>query len=387
MDLEHYFSDAIPDDDRFHNMHSFSQGAWLGVFCLLERLKSYYDLLELELEDNPAGAIYMKESQTALKCGEALLDCARRCLAVSSCDSESFDLLVMLQGIARRLHQITLAELTITSTKLPHEHAFIRGRQYLLQQVLFEIPRLLGIQEGSSQALNVEVSELDFDDFFVESKKSSLSPGSYFVCNFTGGNQLESLDDAMPLMQTLFTSRTLKLNERLVFLCGILLEHGGDIFLTTQDSGITAVTLAMPTQQSESNMFREDSFDEAQLKGTETVLLVDDEGSIWDVVIDMLQKLGYTVILAENGLDCVEIYKENADQIDLILLDMVMPQMNGHDAFFKLKEIDPEVKVLVQSGYIQQKEAQDVLNSGALGFLQKPYRMQELAAKIRSIFG
>ena len=61
--------------------------------------------------------------------------------------------------------------------------------------------------------------------------------------------------------------------------------------------------------------------------------------------------------------------------------------MNGHDAFFKLKEIDPDVKVLVQSGYIQQKEAQDVLKSGALGFLQKPYRMQELAAKIRSIFG
>ena len=128
-----------------------------------------------------------------------------------------------------------------------------------------------------------------------------------------------------------------------------------------------------------------DNVTEEQLKGNETVLLVDDEDIIWDVVIDMLQRLGYTVILAEHGLDCVEIYRENPGMIDLVLLDMVMPEMNGRECQFELKKLDPDVKVILQSGYIAQEDAQDVLDAGAKGFLQKPYRMTDLAGKMREI--
>ena len=119
--------------------------------------------------------------------------------------------------------------------------------------------------------------------------------------------------------------------------------------------------------------------------GTETILIVDDQETVWDFLIEALQKLGYSVLLAENGLDAVEIYENNPGQIDLVLLDMIMPKQGGHTTFHKLKEIDPNVSVLLSSGFVSMEDVDDLLNSGAAGFLPKPHRIREMAAKIRSI--
>ena len=117
-----------------------------------------------------------------------------------------------------------------------------------------------------------------------------------------------------------------------------------------------------------------------------TILLVDDEDMIWDVLSDMLQELGYRVILAGDGQEAVQIYAGNPGQIDLVILDMLMPNMGGRETFFILKELDPAVKVLASSGYVSQEEIQDVMDSGAAGFLRKPYRLADLAKKIEDIF-
>jgi len=119
--------------------------------------------------------------------------------------------------------------------------------------------------------------------------------------------------------------------------------------------------------------------------GHETILLVDDNDAVWDVLIESLQGLGYSVILAENGLDAVEIYKENPNEIDLVILDMIMPKMGGHNAFFELKAADPDVKVLLISGYVSEKEVNDILNEGAKGFLSKPCRINVIAEELRRI--
>ena len=119
--------------------------------------------------------------------------------------------------------------------------------------------------------------------------------------------------------------------------------------------------------------------------GNETILIVDDHETIWDFLIDALQQLGYTVLLAENGLDAVEIYEANPHQIDLVLLDMIMPKCGGHKAFYQLKEIDPNVKVLLSSGFVSENEVEDLLAQGACGFLPKPHRLPVLISEIRRI--
>jgi CheY-like chemotaxis protein len=120
-------------------------------------------------------------------------------------------------------------------------------------------------------------------------------------------------------------------------------------------------------------------------KGNETILIVDDHETIWDFLIEALQRLGYSVLLAENGLDAVEIYKENPKEVDLVLLDMVMPKLGGHQTFYKIKELDPDAKILLSSGYVSEEEVNDLLEQGAKGFLPKPHRIAVMAQEIRKI--
>ena len=119
--------------------------------------------------------------------------------------------------------------------------------------------------------------------------------------------------------------------------------------------------------------------------GNETILIVDDHETIWDFLIEALQKLGYSVLLAENGLDAVEIYESNPREIDLVLLDMIMPKAGGHQTFYRLRAIDPDAKVLLSSGFVSESEVHDLLQQGACGFLPKPHRLPTVAKAIREV--
>ncbi len=119
--------------------------------------------------------------------------------------------------------------------------------------------------------------------------------------------------------------------------------------------------------------------------GNETILIVDDQETVWDFLIEALQELGYSVLLAENGIDAVEIYRDNPGQIDLVLLDMIMPHQGGHTTFYQLKDLDKNVKVLLSSGFVSHDEVDDLIANGAAGFLPKPHRIREMALEIRRI--
>ena len=119
--------------------------------------------------------------------------------------------------------------------------------------------------------------------------------------------------------------------------------------------------------------------------GNETILLVDDQETVWDFLIEALQKLGYSVLLAENGLDAVEICQANPGEIDLVLLDMIMPKLGGHGAFYQIRAVDPNIKILLSSGFVAQEAVDDLLANGAAGFLPKPHRIKTLAEELRRI--
>jgi len=124
--------------------------------------------------------------------------------------------------------------------------------------------------------------------------------------------------------------------------------------------------------------------DNALPRGNETILIVDDHETIWDFLIEALQDLGYSVLLAENGLDAVEIYRANPGAIDLVLLDMIMPKLGGHQAFYQIRALDPAAKILLSSGYVSEAEVNDLLHQGACGFLSKPHRLATVAQAIRA---
>jgi len=116
-----------------------------------------------------------------------------------------------------------------------------------------------------------------------------------------------------------------------------------------------------------------------------TILLVDDEVIVTAMLTDYLEDLGCTAIVAHNGKEAVDIFKQRREEIDLVILDIIMPVMGGRETYQELIKIQPDVLVLVSSGYMMNTETQEILNMGAQGFLQKPYRMDDVLHKISSI--
>jgi DNA-binding NtrC family response regulator len=110
------------------------------------------------------------------------------------------------------------------------------------------------------------------------------------------------------------------------------------------------------------------------------VLLVDDDEVVLDVGTMMLERVGYQVLGARNSAEAVEIFKQN--EIDLVLLDLKLPDQSGAYTFNKIREIDPDARVILSTGYNETQEVFDLMDLGCLGMLQKPFSMEKLFAKV-----
>ncbi|MBM3242764.1 response regulator [Candidatus Poribacteria bacterium] len=120
------------------------------------------------------------------------------------------------------------------------------------------------------------------------------------------------------------------------------------------------------------------------LKGTEVILIVDDEAVVRDTISLMLKNLGYQVYLASSGMEALEMYQRHKDEIDLIILDIIMPQMDGQQTYVQLKQINPDLKVIVCSGYSQHDIINKMLSDeGVVGFMRKPPQMAQLSQVVR----
>jgi two-component system cell cycle sensor histidine kinase/response regulator CckA len=164
---------------------------------------------------------------------------------------------------------------------------------------------------------------------------------------------------------------------------GIIKAHGGYIDVESKKGSGTTFKIYLPAAEKKVEMVAKSA--RQIIKGSETVLLVDDEPMVLEVGINMLKKLGYTVLEAKGGREAVKAYEANKDKIDLVILDMIMPDRGGGETYDQMKEIDPTVTVLLSSGYSIDGQATEILERGCNGFIQKPFTIKELSGRIREI--
>jgi len=164
---------------------------------------------------------------------------------------------------------------------------------------------------------------------------------------------------------------------------GIIANHNGIITVDSEKGSGTVFTIYLPA--SDKLIGKDKETPEDLLTGTETVLLVDDEAMILDVGTQILEAIGYRVLTANSGKQAIKIYTEKQNEIDIVILDIIMPEMDGGKTHDILKEINPDIKVLLSSGYSIDDQAKDILDRGCNGFIQKPFNIEDLSQKIREI--
>jgi len=164
---------------------------------------------------------------------------------------------------------------------------------------------------------------------------------------------------------------------------GIVKNHRGFVTVESRKGAGATFTIYLPASDKPAQ--EEQRISAEAPKGRETILLIDDEKMVLEVGSEMLKRLGYEVLTASGGRAGIETYRSNRDCIHLVVLDMIMPDLGGSETFDGLLDIDPNVKVLLSSGYSLVGQAREIMEKGCRGFIQKPFGIHDLAEKIRKI--
>jgi CheY-like chemotaxis protein len=236
-------------------------------------------------------------------------------------------------------------------------------------------------------------------DLYLETKNIVLDENRFKPSNVKNGQYVKiSLTDTgvgmdektkERIFEPFFTTKEMGRGTGLglATVYGIIKNHNGFINVYSEKGQGTTFNIYLPASPRKETKDRNEATDyNAEIaKGTETILIIDDESMILDVGKEMLKTLGYTIHTAQNGQTAIDFYKKAPESIDLVILDMVMPEMGGGEVFDELKIINPQVKVLLSSGYSRNGQASRIINRGCVGFIQKPFTIRDIAIQMRKI--
>jgi PAS domain S-box-containing protein len=210
-------------------------------------------------------------------------------------------------------------------------------------------------------------------------------PGTYVSLNVSDTGTGIPAENLSRIFEPFFTTKEPGKGSGmgLAMVYGIVKNHGGWIDARSAFGRGTTFRILLPASPEATAAPAATPRQELPAGGTETILFVDDEESLRLLAKEMLGSLGYTILTARNGVEALARYSEQRGEIALVILDLIMPEMGGVETFRRLREIDPEARVLVSSGYAGDERPETLLPEGVAGFLQKPYRLGALAAAIR----
>jgi len=292
----------------------------------------------------------------------------------------------LVEGMGK-LIDVSIAKNVVMRYQLAEQLPLVDADIAQVQQVL------LNLMTNASEAiedksgiitLTTGVMSVGKDYLFSSIGDEHLDEGRYvyFEVSDTGcGMNDEILKKIFdPFFTTKFTGRGLGMSAML----GIVKGHKGALRIYSEKGQGTTIRVFFP-ESSEQHWVEEGSVEATNIDTTGTVLIIDDEETIREVAAAMLEDLGLQSISAVDGVDGVESYQQHQDEIAFVLLDMTMPKMNGEECFRQLRQINPNVQVILSSGYNEQEATSRFAGKGLAGFMQKPYTPQELADKIKAI--
>ena len=231
--------------------------------------------------------------------------------------------------------------------------------------------------------LRLETKIVTLDDVYCVSHQAG--PGRYVQITVTdtgiGMDKITRQQIFDPFFTTKHKSRGTGLGLASAY--GIIKNHGGLISVYSEKGRGTTFRIYLPESGKDASY--DVSMEEQLQQGSETLLLVDDEDMILDVGKSMLEKLGYHVFVARSGEEAIAMVESRGGDIDLVILDLIMPGMNGGKCFKRIRDMQPDIFVMLSSGYAINGLAEDLMQRGCNGFIQKPFNIYELSEIVRRI--
>ncbi len=227
----------------------------------------------------------------------------------------------------------------------------------------------------------IETANVSLDETFT--RPYAIKPGRYAKISITDTGSGMDEKTKERIFEPFFTTKEMGRGTGLGLASayGIIKNHQGIIDVISEKGEGSTFIIYLPA--SDKQVTKEHTFSGVIVRGKESVLIVDDEEAVLSVSSELLTMLGYKVFTAKSGKEACDIYGEHHNDIDLVILDMIMPDMGGEETFQLLKAIKPGIRVILSSGYSLDGQAKKILDQGCKAFLQKPFNVDELSQKIR----
>jgi len=351
---------------------------------LLQAVQGYAELVLLRKKKDEPGHRELHEIIRAAKRGTEL---TRQLLTFS----RKVESKLQPMDLNRRVEQVkelltrTIPKMIEIDLRLTDDLQMVNADPTQIEQVLMNLAVNAKDAMPEGGRLFIETRNVNLDKGYCDTHLGA-KPGNYvlLIVSDTGyGMDQETLEHIFePFFTTKGVGRGTGLGLAMVY--GIVKSHNGYITCYSEIGHGTTFKIYLPTVEEAPEIpgDREERLPEG---GTETILLVDDEESVRQLGKEMLEMVGYRVLVASDGEEALALYPQRMGDVALVIMDLIMPGMGGKACGEALLRLDPRVKLLIASGYSVNGRLEETLRSGARGFISKPYELRDLLKRVRDI--
>jgi PAS domain S-box-containing protein len=280
----------------------------------------------------------------------------------------------------------TIPKMIDITIHLSEDLRTVRADPIQMEQILLNLGSNAADAMPEGGELIIETRNALLDEEYCRNHLGAV-PGEYVLLTVTDTGHGMTRETVQHIFEPFFTTKEIGKGTGLglASVYGIVKGHGGYIMCYSEAGQGTTFNIYLPAIKHGDRRSQKPSEKTLPERGNETILVVDDEASIRDFVTRVLDRFGYKVLLARSGEEALEVYRERKDGIDLVILDLGMPGIGGYACLRELLTIDPSARVMIASGYGIDTRMKKILQSGAAGYLGKPYQFRELLGKVRAL--
>ena len=256
--------------------------------------------------------------------------------------------------------------------------SIVAGDDTLIENLILN----LGINSRDAMpaggTFSITTQNIEYDEAFCRNSAFDIDPGIYIKIIFTDMGHGIPAELKEKIFEPFFTTKRSGKGTGLGLytVYGTVKDHHGLITLESEEGKGTEISISLPVATGLVENAKEQSFHEHH--GAGGILIVDDEQIVRDTLANTLKRMSYEVFMASDGREGIEVLLKNRNRIRGVFLDMIMPVMNGIEALAEFKRIDAALPVVIISGYTSQTSVREIVELGAFGFLQKPYKYREI---------